>query len=221
MGFMLLECGLGLYTLAALHLVGHSLYKAHAFLSASTVVRHTRFQMMRGSMTAAPVSFWLAPLIAVPTVWLVQSAVSAAAWPWWWSAVLGLAWAPLLWLPAQDGRARTLCLQGFSGLLMVVGLTGMTLLAHALPLGMLDAPHHTLGLIALSGMAALYACLVVLQLRPRALGAWRRRIYAGLYMDEIYTRLALRLWPTRWIPEPKPIVSPTTTSLTANDAQTH
>ena len=28
MGFMLLECALGLYTLAALHLIGHSLYKA-------------------------------------------------------------------------------------------------------------------------------------------------------------------------------------------------
>ncbi|MER3403874.1 MAG: hypothetical protein C4289_00770, partial [Chloroflexota bacterium] len=38
MGFMLLECALGLYTLAALHLVGHSIYKAHAFLSASSVV---------------------------------------------------------------------------------------------------------------------------------------------------------------------------------------
>ncbi|WP_264836966.1 proton-conducting transporter transmembrane domain-containing protein, partial [Klebsiella oxytoca] len=46
MGFMLLECGLGLYTLAALHLVGHSLYKAHVFLSASTVVRQTRLQSL-------------------------------------------------------------------------------------------------------------------------------------------------------------------------------
>jgi NAD(P)H-quinone oxidoreductase subunit 5 len=31
MGFMLLEAGLGLYSLALLHLVAHSLYKAHAF----------------------------------------------------------------------------------------------------------------------------------------------------------------------------------------------
>jgi NAD(P)H-quinone oxidoreductase subunit 5 len=33
MGFMLLQCGLGLWALALLHIVAHSLYKAHAFLS--------------------------------------------------------------------------------------------------------------------------------------------------------------------------------------------
>ena len=38
MGFMMLECGLGAYSLALLHLVAHSLYKAHAFLSSGTAV---------------------------------------------------------------------------------------------------------------------------------------------------------------------------------------
>lgn len=38
MGFMLLECGLGVYSLAMLHLVAHSLYKAHAFLSSGSGV---------------------------------------------------------------------------------------------------------------------------------------------------------------------------------------
>lgn len=38
MGFMLLECGLGLYSLAMLHVVAHSLYKAHAFLSSGSTV---------------------------------------------------------------------------------------------------------------------------------------------------------------------------------------
>lgn len=33
MGFMMLECGLGAFSLAVLHLVAHSLYKAHAFLT--------------------------------------------------------------------------------------------------------------------------------------------------------------------------------------------
>jgi NAD(P)H-quinone oxidoreductase subunit 5 len=33
MGFMLLECGLGAYTVAVLHIIAHSLYKAHAFLT--------------------------------------------------------------------------------------------------------------------------------------------------------------------------------------------
>ncbi|MDO9527428.1 MAG: proton-conducting transporter membrane subunit [Gemmobacter sp.] len=39
MGFMLLQCGLGLWALALLHIVAHSMYKAHAFLSSGSAVR--------------------------------------------------------------------------------------------------------------------------------------------------------------------------------------
>lgn len=39
MGFMLLQCGLGLWPLALLHIVAHSLYKAHAFLSSGGAVQ--------------------------------------------------------------------------------------------------------------------------------------------------------------------------------------
>jgi NAD(P)H-quinone oxidoreductase subunit 5 len=38
MGFMTLQCGLGLFPLALLHIVAHSLYKAHAFLSSGGAV---------------------------------------------------------------------------------------------------------------------------------------------------------------------------------------
>ncbi|MCI3131108.1 proton-conducting transporter membrane subunit [Phenylobacterium aquaticum] len=38
MGFMILECGLALFPLAMLHIVAHSLYKAHAFLSSGGAV---------------------------------------------------------------------------------------------------------------------------------------------------------------------------------------
>jgi len=39
MGFMLLQCGMGLWALALLHIVAHSLYKAHAFLGSGAAVR--------------------------------------------------------------------------------------------------------------------------------------------------------------------------------------
>ena len=201
MGFMVLECGLGLYTLAALHLIGHSLYKAHAFLSASTVVRETRLQFMRGTTAPAPLSLLLAPILAVGMVSWIQGSVAAAAWPWWWSAVMGLAWAPLLWLSAQRTGTREVFLHGLSGLLMIAGLTLTALLAHTLPLDIQDLPHQTLGLVTLLGMGALYLCLVVLQLSPQSLRAWRRWSYAGFYVDEAYTRLALQFWPGQWAPQ--------------------
>ncbi|MEQ9410502.1 MAG: proton-conducting transporter membrane subunit [Fuerstiella sp.] len=50
MGFMMLQCGLGAFSAAMLHIVAHSLYKAHAFLSSGSVVAE------RAGMTAAPVA---------------------------------------------------------------------------------------------------------------------------------------------------------------------
>src|SRR5262249_55706852 len=38
MGFMLLQCGLGIWQLALLHLLAHSCYKAHSFLSSGGAV---------------------------------------------------------------------------------------------------------------------------------------------------------------------------------------
>lgn len=38
MGFMLVQCGFGAFWLAALHIVAHSLYKAHAFLASGSAV---------------------------------------------------------------------------------------------------------------------------------------------------------------------------------------
>ncbi len=53
MGFMLLQCGLGLWALALLHIVAHSLYKAHAFLASGGAVRAVA-QVTRPGPVAAP-----------------------------------------------------------------------------------------------------------------------------------------------------------------------
>lgn len=200
MGFMLLECALGLYTLAALHLIGHSLYKAHAFLSAADAVRQTRLQALRETSAPSAWSLALAPLLAVAAVLLVQMPLAPAAWPWWWSVVLGLAWAPMLWLPSKAGAGAVSKQTGF-GLLLVAGLTLAALLGHVLPLGLHDAPQAVLGQIAMAGMAVLYLMQLLLQRRPQWVARWRRWSYAGFYVDEAYTRVALRLWPVRWTPQ--------------------
>jgi NAD(P)H-quinone oxidoreductase subunit 5 len=49
MGFMMLECGLGAFSAALLHIVAHSLYKAHAFLSSGSVI-----DLARASWTPSP-----------------------------------------------------------------------------------------------------------------------------------------------------------------------
>lgn len=206
MGFMVLECGLGLYTLAALHLVGHSLYKAHHFLSASSAVRETRLQMMHGTAPIHPASLLLAPAAAAAVLSLLHGVQGTAAWPWWWTGLLALAWAPLLWLP-RSGLPGSTWRQALAGLAMVAGLGAAALLAHAVPLGLHDAPETPYGVSALLGLMALYGCLALLQWRPQALALWRRWSYAGFYIDEYYTRMALVLWPTAWMVETAPAVT--------------
>lgn len=49
MGFMMLECGLGAFPAAFLHILAHSLYKAHAFLSSGSVI-----DLARASWTPSP-----------------------------------------------------------------------------------------------------------------------------------------------------------------------
>jgi len=53
MGFMLLQCGLGLWVLALLHIVAHSLYKAHAFLGSGSAVQAV-LAVRRPGPVAAP-----------------------------------------------------------------------------------------------------------------------------------------------------------------------
>ncbi len=204
MGFMLLECALGLHTLAAIHLIGHSLYKAHAFLSASGIVRHTRLQAMHDGAEQPAANLVLPPVLATAIVLMIPKLSGQAAWPWWWSAVLGLAWAPMLWSCATATRMAARIRQSMTGPLMVAGLTTAALLMHALPLGLQDAPHAGLGMVALAGMAVLYGWLALLQRQPQSMPGWRRWSYAGFYLDEAATRLALHAWPARWAGETDP-----------------
>jgi uncharacterized protein YbcC (UPF0753/DUF2309 family) len=224
MGFMTMECSLGLYKLALLHLIGHSLYKAHAFLSASTAVEATRLRIMRGTVAPSAVSLVVAPIV---TATLIASLIAvlvaivpraaAGAWPWWWTGVLAMAWAPLLWLPSKRHPDAPGALQQvLAGAGMVAALVLAAWVGHALPLGARDAPDAATGAVALAGMAALYLCVALLQARPQALGRWRRWSYAGFYVDEYATRAALRLWPARWTPTiaPEPIEEPPMDTLT-------
>jgi NAD(P)H-quinone oxidoreductase subunit 5 len=200
MGFMALECGLGLYSLAMLHLIGHSLYKAHAFLAASSAVRDARQRMMHDAFAPSVANLAAAPLAAGAVVATVQ-ALLAASWPWWWSGVLALAWAPLLWLPARGGAAGLrVGAAGAAGAAMAAALSLAACIAHALPFGIVDSPDNRAGIFAFAGMALMYLCLATLRHRPQGLAAWRRWSYAGFYVDEFFTRFALRLWPARWAP---------------------
>jgi len=198
MGFMIMECGLGLYRLAFLHMVGHAIYKAHAFLTASTSVSTVNARTMRGVLQPSPTSLIMAPVASAGllAVVLPSHALSRtmSAWPWWWSGVLALAWAPLLWQPSSARAAAGLRLRGaLTGAALEVALAMAALIGHQLPLGVDDAPDEVAGPVALAAMTACYVIVALLHARPRWLASFRRWSYAGFYLDDLFTRTVLRL----------------------------
>lgn len=195
MGFMLMQCALGLYTLALLHLLGHSVYKAYAFLSASEAVRNTGLGALVGKVKLRTLSLWCAPVLAALTIGATQFLVGLQSWPIWWTLVLAFAWAPLLWVPVAASSAMRILARGTALILL---LSFVAQLLHLLPLAPADAADDLAGALALFAFGLLYLLTVVLQLLPRSLNWARRWSYAGFYLDEQFTRLTLKFWPADW-----------------------
>ncbi|WP_209007297.1 proton-conducting transporter membrane subunit [Roseibium litorale] len=78
MGFMILQCGLALFPLALLHIIAHSLYKAHAFLASGGAV-----EQVAGTRRPGPVAVPDGP--AVGKAFLIALAIYATI-----GAVFGL-----------------------------------------------------------------------------------------------------------------------------------
>ena len=202
MGFMLLEIGLGAYPLALLHLLAHSLYKAHAFLGAGQTVVHQRL------LGIAPVNrplgnslklFALGGLLLALGLAGFASGLDPRHEPALW--VLGGALAssllPLVSAPAETRAPRQV-------LLLVVCAFGLALLYglwHRLFASLVPASSLPLGNVSLAVAAACLAGLLAVQ--QIVLGQpWGRlsrwlhpRAFAGFHLDEIFTRITLRLWP--------------------------
>ncbi len=212
MGFMLLECGLGLFDLALLHLVAHSLYKAHAFLSSGEALRDARLrELLTPSRTGEPRRLGLRPLFALPVAW-AATAGSARAWhavvgtpelSWIAIGLLAIGLATSLWY-ATAGVASAL--RRIGGLLLAVQvyLLWHSLIGHWIAAGD-NATPPLLGAFAIACIAALYVAQWLVIARPghplaRRLYPWA---YAGFYLDEWFTRLTFQLWPVR-VPESAP-----------------
>lgn len=204
LGFMLVQCGLGAWDLALLHLVAHSLYKAYAFLSAGSTVETWK---VRSQATRATPALG-GPLLAVG---LVGVGAAVACWLGAGAVVpLSLSWAlAFAGLAGERGAV--------AGLLRVVAMLGLGIAWHLLagalwPTPHLDGPLVTaLSAVCTAGLVALAAAQVVLRARPD--GALARalqpRLFAGFFLDEYFTRLTFRWWPPHLPPvtTPAPVVS--------------
>lgn len=74
MGLMIMQCGFGAFTMATLHIVAHSLYKSHAFLSSGSVIDKIRIPSIESSR-AGFVTFLIAA-VAASLVFIVTALMS-------------------------------------------------------------------------------------------------------------------------------------------------
>jgi len=207
MGLMLLECGLGLYELALVHLLAHSLYKAHAFLAAGETVAQARQHALQ---PVAPLP-GLGDLLWALLLAGLALALLQGAWTW----LMPTHELPLVALAILAIGLAPWCLrrgQMLQGLSMFVLLLAAYLLWHQAAAWILDTP-LTQAPLLLTGLAlllfvGLYLLQALILARPQ--GALSQRLYplafAGFYLDEYFTRLTFRLWPVR---SPQPLTSPT------------
>ena len=223
MGFMLMQCGLGAWDLALLHLVAHSLYKAHAFLSAGGAVRRALLVQLT-PRAAAPGLLALAvgalvgvgmTLAAGAAVGLVAPGHAASPAIWVLAGIVALALVPLV--HAQSLRLGGLWLPGLGlgAFSVALGYFGLhALLAAWVPTGA-AAPATALWVGVALAFGALFLLQSIITVAPqgavaRGLYPW---FYGGLFLDEKFNRIAFALWRP---PGPMPTAAP----LPAADATT-
>lgn len=200
MGFMLLQCGLGAYGLALLHLLAHSLYKAHAFLTAGSTIG----AVPRAALPLRTPALTFGALTGALLVTL-GAVVLHTLWPGaeFSSGVFNL----ILALALAYGLARAWAAGG--GLRMAANAFAAALLVALLSLSLhagsrmffADLPNSSPPRSLLLLVGAVFAGLFVFQ----AL-LWRfnrhaltQRLYVhalnGFYVGTLFNRLLVRLWP--------------------------
>ena len=76
LGFMMIQCGLGLYTLALFHIIAHGFYKAHAFLSTGSILEEVQAPKRNLSNLGLVVSYSIAlALVVLGLNWNSESTV--------------------------------------------------------------------------------------------------------------------------------------------------
>lgn len=210
MGFMMLECGLGLYAIAVVHLVAHSIYKAHAFLSSGTLLpAHLKADAPQAHSDSRPLA-WLVPaslasaaMTLLLVVWPLQAMGKLDASKALLTFILALAILQLI-LDALACRQWRVTLHG-------LGLAIATCCLYLAATWAGDQVHPSvvmawsplwqsvqwivLGVIA-AGFVMLLALQVMLRHQPGLAVLQRMQVHAsnGFYTDLLARKVTGHLW---------------------------
>ena len=214
MGFMLMECGLGLYGLAFLHLLAHSLYKAHAFLGSGDTVNQAKLKrMMPTNSKVGPSGLLISGISGILLAFLAAVLWRASGL----SGALGLFCVPVVGLAIAGILSGTVSMRSLTASLILstaaisIGIVyfGFDRLFHEL-LPITPSSREQQGsllIFCVICFVLLYGIQIIVRLHPTgalasALYPW---LYAGLYLDELFTRATFRLWPANRVSKVPPL----------------
>jgi NAD(P)H-quinone oxidoreductase subunit 5 len=212
MGFMMLECGLGAFSLAVLHLVAHSLYKAHAFLSSGSIVRLAKSAWVPTEKPNAHPLTLVASFVTAVTLALGCAWIFSLNWRHDSSLlVLGCAFAMALAYALWNLWSRSLnfALAAF-GALFGGGIVAAYFSLHKIFSDLLDGNDwvnaqldSAAGIVLLVTLLALFFAVLVLQTE---LPQWANRPFIqalyvharnGFYFNTLANRAVAALWPVK------------------------
>ncbi len=216
MGFMMLQCGLGAFSAAFLHIVAHSLYKAYAFLGSGSILRQQQGMRVedppavfpgRASQSSGVSVSWAAlGIAAVTTVCLFSIALqlfglhpSEKTAGWLLSWVVCLALVSAVWRAMRSGDSKALIASLVMAAILSCTYAGSFWLSEKI-VGP-AAPPTTAGSVLVSCVAAaafllLFVCQSFLRWPPESQGAtarWKAKFYVhavnGFYIGTVWKRL--------------------------------
>ena len=213
MGFMMLQCGLGAFSAALLHIVAHSLYKAHAFLTSGSVLDvaaglQPTNRPQRRSAWMLPVAVVLSGLICVAAASLTGVRQQSSSGSLVLGLVLGIALTQLIW-PSLSSYSWPTALRG-SGSAAVVGFVYFLLYRVTDLVLSTSVSHHMvapsmfdnaivllagLGFLAVFGLQALTDSSS--RVSSQALRAFYVHALNGFYLDVPARRITGKLWGQR------------------------
>lgn len=210
MGFMMLQCGLGAYSAALLHIVAHSLYKAHAFLSSGSVIETQPRALattasghdphsVKTLIAAAAASAAIIAVVAMAfSNVLVLNPTSAVM-----MLVLCIALTQLLWTALRLSNVSVAIWSLLVALTVSIAYFGSYLISQQILLasGPYQAAQATVWsfvLLAIVGVGFIGVFLLQASIPRHSQSMYFKRLYVqvanGFYMDIPAHKIVLRLW---------------------------
>ncbi len=224
MGFMMLECGLGAFSLAVLHLTAHSLYKAHAFLSSGSIVELHRSAWVpegrpRSHRRLLVVTLLATAGVTLGSAWLLGVSLLQNPGYLFLGLVMWFSLGYMLWNLWSQFLSPVLVVSGLV-MAVLVALAGFalhnvfeTILTTALPSPKTEWTAVDAGLACFPLLLFLAVLIFQTQLPAWSAHPLCRALYVharnGFYFTTLANRLVATLWP----------LSPTPTNPVITGAQ--